>query len=160
MTDWVDGIRQRLSASWSARPPRWAIIPSGVACLALLGTGAWAGVLLGNAPGTVTDTFQIVRSGKVVTVHGVKKVLLPAQIVTRKGRTIRLPAREVTLTQDRFSALPAQTVVRSGRTVTLPGSTVTETDTVTQTGPTQTVTEATTVTEPGPTVTVTITLTT
>lgn len=157
MTDWVDGIRQRFSGFASARPPRWAVIPGVVACFALLGTGAWVGVMLGSAPGAVSDTFQIVRSGKVVTVHGVKKVLLPARTITRKGRTIRLPASEVTLTQDRFSALPAQTVVRSGRTVTLPASTVTQIDTVTQTGPTQTVTEVTTVTETGPTVTVTVT---
>jgi hypothetical protein len=158
MTDWVYGIRQRFSGLSQTRPPRWAILPGALICLALLGGGAWAGIALGGGSSTVTETFQVVRSGKVVTVHGVKKVVLPAKTITRKGKKVTLPASTQTL--DRFSQLPPQTVVRSGRTVTVPASTITQTATITQTGPTQTVTTTSTVTETGPTVTVTITITT
>ena len=161
MTDWVDGIRERISAFSQTRPPRWTILPGALTCLALLGGGAWAGVALGGGSSTVTETFQVVRSGKVITVNGVKKVVVPAKTVIRKGKKVTLPASTLpasTLTD--FSQLPASTIVRSGRTVTGPAVTVTQTITTTQTGPTQTVTSVSTSTETLPPVTVTVTITT
>ena len=158
MTDWVDGIRERISAFSQTRPPRWTILPGALVCLALLGGGAWAGVALGGGSSTVTETFQVVRSGKVITVNGVKKVVVPAKTIIRKGKRVTLPAQ--TLTADRFVQSPPQTIVRSGRTVTSPAVTVTQTITTTQTGPTQTVTSVSTTTETQPPVTVTVTVTT
>ncbi len=156
MTDWVDGIRERISAFSQTRPPRWTVLPGALICLALLGGGAWAGVALGGGSSTVTETFQVVRSGKVITVNGVKKVVVPAKTIISKGKKVTLPAS----TWTDFSQLPASTVVRSGRTVTGPGVTVTQTITTTQTGPTQTVTSVSTTTETQPPVTVTVTITT
>ena len=149
------------------RAPWWAVIPAGLVCVGLLVAGVWAGISLGGSPSAAASTYEIVRSGRVVTVGGVKKVYLPARTVTRDGRTIRLPARLVTLTQDPLALQPARTVLRNARTVTAPGRTVTgptttQTSTVTESA--TTVTEVTsvtvTLTETGPTTTVTTTVTT
>jgi hypothetical protein len=149
--------------------PWWALIPAGLVCLGLLVSGVWAGSSLGGSPSVAASTYQIVRSGRVVTVGGVKKVYLPARTVTHNGRRIRLPARLVTLTQDQLAVAtqPTRTVLRDGRTVTAPGTTVTgptTTQTSTVTEPATTVTEVTsvtvTLTETGPTTTVTTTITT
>ena len=151
------------------RAPWWAVIRAGLVCLGLLVSGVWAGVSLGGSPSAAASTYEIVRSGRVVTVRGVKQVYLPASTLTRDGRTIRLPARLVTLTQDQLavSTQPARTVLRDGRTVTGPGKTITgptTTETSTITEPATTVTEVTsvtvTLTETGPTTTITTTITT
>ena len=155
--------------SLGVRAPWWAVIPAGFVCLGLLVSGVWAGISLGGGQSAAASTYEIVRSGRVVTVGGVKKVYLPARTLTRDGRTIRLPARLVTLTQDQLAVetQPARTVLRDGRTVTGPGKTITgptTTQTSTVTEPATTVTEVTsvtvTLTETGPTTTVTTTITT
>ena len=161
MSGWADRVRGRVSPDPGEGVSPWALIPAGVVCALLLVSGVWAGTSLGRNPSAVASTYEIVRSGRVVTVHGVKKVALPAQTVTRDGRTIQLAARLLTLTQNHTAirTQPTRTVLR---TVTVPetitGPTTTQTSTVTQPGTTVSVTV--TVTETGTTTTVTTTITT
>jgi hypothetical protein len=148
MSGWADRVRGVFSLDPGEEVSPWALIPSGMVCALLLVSGVWAGTRLGSSPSAAASTYEIVRSGRVVTVHGVEKVSLPAQTVTRDGRTIQLAARLLTLTQSHTATRtqPAHTVVRS---VTLPAVTIT--------GPTTS--QTSTVTEPGTTVSVTVTVT-
>ena len=178
MRDLFERWRDRM-----AGVPTWLLMPGILGCLALLVGGVYLGTAVGKSPAEmVSRTFSVREKGKVVTVDGVRKIRLPGHLVTRNGRTIRLPARTVPYTVDHSSTslvtVPASTVVRNGTTLTIPAktltNTVTNTDTVsgpttTVTGPgstivvttavtqtdTQTAVVTTTVTEPGSTVTVT-----
>ena len=137
-------------------PPKRALIPGVLACIALLGLGLVAGSQIGGsakaAPGGGAYTTTI--SGRIVTVKGkAAKLVIPAKTIRRNGSTITIPAHTVAITDVQTVSGPARTVdgtvfrtVRVPVTITGPGTTITATETVTGPGTTivSTVTETTT----------------
>lgn len=149
---WLDAPKEM--PDWL--PPKRALIPGVLACLALLGVGLVAGSHIGGsakaAPGGGVYTTTI--SGRIVTVNGkAAKVLIPAKTIRRNGTTITIPAHTVAITDVQTVSGPARTIdgtvfrtVRFPVTITGPGSTVTATETITGPGTTivSTVTDTTT----------------
>jgi hypothetical protein len=127
-------------------PPKRALIPGGLACIALLGLGLLAGSQIGGsakaAPrgGAYTTTI----SGRIVTVKGkAAKLVIPAKTIRRNGSTITIPAHTVAITDVQTVSGPARTIdgtvfrtVRVPVTITGPGTTITATETVTGPGTT------------------------
>jgi hypothetical protein len=142
LAGWRDAPRQLLDRL----PPKRALIPGVLACVALLGVGLVAGSHVGGsakaAPGGGAYTTTI--SGRIVTVKGkAAKILIPAKTIRRNGTTLTIPAHTVAITDVQTVAGPAQTidgtVVRTVRvpvTITRPGTTITAIQTITGPGTT------------------------
>jgi hypothetical protein len=139
----TDGLRERAVGSGLVGR---LTIPLVLAGFALLVGGFWLGEDAGVSP-TSASVVTLVTKGRVVTIHGVTTVRVPARTVRVKGRRIRIPAQTLTLRG------PARTLVEAVDRTSTVNRTSTVQSTVVRTGPTSTV--ITTVT--GPTTTQTST---
>jgi hypothetical protein len=150
-------------------PPKRALIPGAIICLALLGLGLVAGSKVGGTAAATTHTsvYTTTITGRIVTVKGkARKIVVPAKTIRRNGKTVTIPAHTVAITDTQVVTGPARTVdgtvIRTVRVpVTVTGPVRTDTTTQTVTGPVTTVvqTVVTTVID-ATTVTVTETATT
>ena len=127
-------------------PPKRAVIPGVLACLALLGLGLVAGSHIGGSAKAAPreGAYRTTISGRIVTVKGkAAKILVPAKTIRRNGTTITIPAHTVAITDVQTVSGPAQTIdgtvfrtVRVPVTITRAGTTITATQTVTGPGTT------------------------
>jgi flagellar capping protein FliD len=121
-------------------PPKRAVIPGALACLALLGLGLAAGSHIGGSAKAAprSGAYTTTISGRIVTVKGkAAKILIPAKTIRRNGTTITIPAHTVAITDVQTVSGPAQTIdgtvfrtVKVPVTITGPGTTITATQTV------------------------------
>lgn len=162
-------LRDRVLDFWDHihhnSPGPWLYVPLATACL---GIGAIGGITYGHPDATV---YTAEVKGRVITVHGHKRIRVPGKTVYRKGKVVVLPARTIpftgtptVVTRDGLSFVRITSTIFDTKTkkITLPNSTIIVTSTLpgsitTLPGTTDTVfsTIFSTVTEPGTTVTVT-----